>query len=284
MIDLSVVLAVRNEEKFLGKCLESIKDIAGEIIVFDEKSTDKTPEIAKKYKAKLFSVNHEENFHITKQKAIEKASKKWILQLDADEQVSSKLAQEIVKVISMNDQELEFYESNLSNDLFPRHLKVIEARDGKIGTDNGSYTAFFIPRTNYFLGSFLKHGGVYPDGVVRLVKNGYAHFPCRSVHEQIEIKGRVGWLENNLLHFADESFGRYISRFNRYTDIEAKNVTGGFLQNLFLKPLFDANQGFLTIYLRHLGFLDGLPGFIWALFSALHFPIAYFKSIYDKKE
>lgn len=249
MIDLSVVLSVRNEEKFLGKCLESIKDIAGEIIVFDEKSTDKTPEIAKKYHAKLFSVNHEENFHITKQKAIEKATKKWILQLDADEVVNPKLKNEITQTIKSEPSE------------------------------NG----FWIPRSNFFLGRFLKKGGTYPDYTLRLYKNGKGRLPCISVHEQAEVEGEVGFLKNDLLHFADESFGRYISRFNRYTDIEAKNVKGGFFQNLFLKPLFDTNQGFLTIYFRHLGFLDGLPGFIWALFSSLHFPIAYFKSIYDKK-
>ena len=244
MIDLSIVLSVRNEEKFLGKCLESIKDIAGEIIVFDEKSTDKTPEIARKYKAKLFSVNHEENFHITKQKAIEKATKKWILQLDADEVVSLELKKEITQIIKSDPPE------------------------------NG----FWIPRSNFCLGRFLKKGGTYPDYTLRLYRNGEGKLPCKSVHEQAEVEGKVGFLKNDLLHFADESFERYISRWNRYTDLQAKGVKGGFITNIFIKPLFDSLQGFITIYFRHLGFLDGLPGFIWALFSALTIPISYFKS------
>lgn len=281
MKKLSVALAVYNEEQFLGRCLESIKDITDEIIVVDGSSTDKTLQIAKKYKAKVLVTKNEPIFHINKQKALDLTTCEWVLNLDADEVVSPQLAKEIVSVISMSDEDLNSYESHVS-DLFKRHQKVVEARDGKIGSDGGPYTAFFIPRLNYFLGSFLKHGGVYPDGVIRLVKRGYAKFPSKSVHEQMKIEGRVGWLKNDLLHYADQSFGRYINRFNRYTDLEAKKVTGGVLSNIIFKPLFDKHQGFLFLYFRHLGILDGIPGFIWAMFSSFHFPIAYFKSIYDK--
>jgi len=75
------------------------------------------------------------------------------------------------------------------------------------------------------------------------------------------------------------SFGEYIDkRFNRYTDIMATEIKGGLAKNVFWNPLFDPQQGFFSIYIRHLGFLDGFPGFVWALFSGLHYPIAYFKS------
>ena len=124
----------------------------------------------------------------------------------------------------------------------------------------------------------MKKGGTYPDYTLRLYRNGEGKLPCKSVHEQAEVEGKVGFLKNDLLHFADESFERYISRWNRYTDLQAKGVKGGFITNIFIKPLFDSLQGFITIYFRHLGFLDGLPGFIWALFSALTIPISYFKS------
>lgn len=85
---LSVVLATRNEEENLGRCLESVKSLADEIIVVDEYSTDKTVEIAKKYGAKVFLEPHHDNFHVTKQVALEKATGDWILQLDADEVVT----------------------------------------------------------------------------------------------------------------------------------------------------------------------------------------------------
>ena len=82
---LSVVLATYNEEKNLASCLDSVKDIADEIIIVDGTSKDKTVEIAKKYKAKVKVTTNPTNFHINKQKAIDMATKDWILQLDADE-------------------------------------------------------------------------------------------------------------------------------------------------------------------------------------------------------
>lgn len=281
---LSVTLAVYNEEKFLGKCLDSVKDIADEIVVVDGTSTDNTVAIAKKYSAKIIVRENPKNFHINKQKALEASTGEWILQLDADEIVSPNLALEIKRIISMTQGQIEEHEKKLlkRKSLFIRHQRAVEVRDGKIGSENGNYTTFFIPRLNFFLGRFLKHGGIYPDGVIRLFRNGNAKFPCISVHEQISIKGRVGWLQNDLLHYADKTFENYLTRFDRYTDLERLAISGGFLTNIFIKPLFDKNQGFLFLYFRHKGFLDGFPGFVWALFSALHFPIAYFKSL-DKK-
>ena len=135
-------------------------------------------------------------------------------------------------------------------------------------------------RANYFLGRFLRKGGVYPDYTLRLYRRGKGNLPAKSVHEQAEVEGPTGQLKHDLLHYNNPTFGVYIDRrFNRYTDIMAKEMTGGLFSNLVWRPLFDSNQGFLSIYFRHLGCLDGVPGFVWALFSALHFPIAYFKSL-----
>jgi len=92
---VSVVLATLNEEKNLSDCLNSVKDLADEIIIFDENSTDKTREIAQKFKAKVFQTKHEPVFHITKNKAIAMAQSDWILQLDADERLTPALKKEI---------------------------------------------------------------------------------------------------------------------------------------------------------------------------------------------
>ena len=274
---MSVAISAYNEERNLDRCLEAVRHLADEIVIgVDDKTTDTTEQIAKKYTKNVFSLKHNDNFHLLKRKVIEKCRGDWILQLDADEVATPELAKEISRLLTLNDKEIERGQANIP-ELFLRHKHVVELRDGKIGEDSGSYTAFFIPRINFFLGSFLKRGGVYPDGVIRLFKRGFAKIPAESVHEQIKIKGRVGWLKNNLQHFGDPTFWHYIARFNRYTDLEAKTVTGNIIENLFVKPLFDSRQGFMTIYFRHLGFLDGFPGFIWALFSALHFPVAYLK-------
>ena len=109
---LSVVLATRNEEVNIARCLNAIKHIADEIIVYDEHSTDRTVEIAKKLGAKVFSVDHQDNFHITKQKALNLAKNGWILQLDADERVTSKLAEEIKEVLNKNSFQLYSFIKN----------------------------------------------------------------------------------------------------------------------------------------------------------------------------
>ena len=96
---LSIALATYNEEENLARCLDSIKDIADEIIIVDGTSIDKTVEIAKKYKAKVTVTTNPKNFHINKQKAIDQATGDWILQLDADETISPELKEEIKEII-----------------------------------------------------------------------------------------------------------------------------------------------------------------------------------------
>ncbi len=276
-IKLSVVLATRNEEENLAKCLESIKSIADEIIIMDEKSTDNTVQIAKKFDAKVFEVEHESIFHITKQKAIDKASGDWILQLDADEIVTPQLAKEIREVLGHT----EGIKKRKIPELFRRHQKIVEKRDGKLGKDTGEIVAFFMPRRNIFLGKPLTHAGVYPDGVIRLIKKGKARLPAKSVHEQMEIDGEVGWLLGELEHHDSPTLSRYLWRMNRYTDLHAqeladKNVPKNaiyFILYTICKPAVV----FFRLFLRHAGFKDGIRGFLWSLFSSLHFPLAYFK-------
>ena len=281
-VRLSVVLATRNEEENIGRCLSSVKDIADEIIIFDEYSTDNTREIAEKYGAKVYLEEHHEIFHITKQKALEKAKGEWILQLDADEVVTPDLAEEIVSVVV--HQSL----ATNHNSLFYRHQKLIEQRDGPIGKSMGDIVGYFIPRRNMFLGKPLIHAGVYPDGVIRLVKKGKARFPQKSVHEQMRIDGKVSWFSNDLEHYDSPTLKRYFDRMNRYTDLHAqelksKKVSLGlrsFVYYVFLKPF----SVFLNLYLRHKGFLDGVNGFFWSFFSAMHYPIAYFKYLTVKND
>ena len=98
---LSVVLATFNEESNIGDCLSSVKDIADEIIIVDGSSTDKTVEIAKSFGARVVVTENHPIFHINKQKALDLAKNIWVLQLDADERVTKKLSEEILKVVNM---------------------------------------------------------------------------------------------------------------------------------------------------------------------------------------
>jgi glycosyltransferase involved in cell wall biosynthesis len=299
---LSVVLATLNEEDNIGPCLESVKDIADEIIVFDESSTDKTREIARDHGAKVYKTKHQANFHITKQKAIDKAQGGWILQLDADERVTLELANEIKSVIRQTNKQLKDRILSRSREngkqltkkqkLFLRHQRLIEQREGHLasgseslkarrGRSIGEVVAFFIPRMNFFLGKPLIHGGVYPDGVIRLFKNGKARLPGRSVHELMEIDGEVGWLFNDLEHHESPTLKRYLNRNLRYIELVVDQMKEDKLEKnlfntlnyIFIKPTFT----FVSLFIRHKAILDGYRGFIWSFFSSLRFSRAYLK-------
>lgn len=282
MKKISVVLATYNEESNLEDCLRSVANLASEIVIADGQSTDKTVEIAKKFKAIVILTSNKSNFHINKQMAIDRATGDFILLLDADERVSEKLKSEIIKISQMSDKEIEKYESKLPNKkLFDRHISILEQGHKKIGNKNKVYSAFFIPRRNYFLGKYLMYGGVYPDGVIRFFKKGEAYLPMLDVHEQMEVMGRVGWLENDLLHFDSPTFSRYLKRWNRYTSfiaIQLKEKKIGknpvsFLNFCLIKPI----NWFLITFIRHKGFMDGYQGFIFSFFSSLRFPVSYLK-------
>jgi hypothetical protein len=98
----------------------------------------------------------------------------------------------------------------------------------------------------------------------------------------MEVNGEVGWLYNDLEHHESPTLSRYLERANRYTDLTAANFKSKFkskasysalLYYSFIKP----GTVLLNLYFRHRGFMDGMRGFIWSVFSALHYPIAYFK-------
>lgn len=286
-LKLSVAIATYNEEQNIGDCLKSIEGIAQEIVIVDGTSTDKTVEIAKSFGAKVIVKDNPPIFHVNKQRSFEKCQGEWILYLDADERVSKELASEIERLINMDDDQLESYQANLENKrLFERHRQLLEQRDGQIGDSVGAFNAFFVPRLNLFLGKYLKYGGVYPDGVIRLFKRGMAYLPAKDVHEQMVVRGRVGWLASPLYHIDSPTLSRYLIRNSRYIDLlaselkenkQAKGVSG-FLDYCLVRPL----SWFLTTQIRHKGLLDGYQGIIFSFFSALRFPRAYFRYLAHK--
>lgn len=281
---LSVVLATYNEEENIEACLESVKAITDEIVIVDGNSQDRTREIAEGFGAKVIKVENQPNFHINKQKAIEAAHFEWILQLDADERVSPELAREIKYVINLSGHLAERYQQELpERKLFLRHQKLIEERDGKVGAEVGEYTGYFLPRLNYFLGKYLRYGGVYPDGVIRLIKRGKAYLPALDVHEQMVVNGRVGWLRNPLYHIDSPTFTRYLTRNSRYVELIKEQMKKdkmpknlfNFLNYMVIKPV----EWFLITQIRHKGILDGYQGVVFSFFSALRFPRAYWRYI-----
>lgn len=276
---LSLCLITFNEEKFIHIPLDSAYDIADEVVIVDGGSTDKTLEIAKKYGDKI-KIFHEDNptiFLINKQKAIEYARGEWILQLDADEALSPELKKELMTVIASERSE----RGNLnSNKIVPPLRDPAEAVTSSYSPRNdNNIVAYKIPRKNNFLGRYLMKGGVYPDYVTRLYKKDGAHFACKNVHENVIVKGEVGETKGALLHFADPDFNRYLTRWKRYTDVDAKllyqktetqktkNEALLFFDYVLMKPV----AWFFLTYFRHLGILDGWQGFVFHFMSSIRF-------------
>lgn len=251
---LSVVYATFNEEKNLPKSLESIKDLADEIIIVDGSSSDKTVEIAKSFGAKVKITSNKPNFHINKQMAIDAATKDWILQMDADELVSKDLIKEIREILEKDTKEINGY---------------------------------WMPRKNWFLGRFLLKGGQYPDYTIRFYRNGKGRLPQKDVHEQAEVEGKVGYLKEALLHYPYENFKHYLKKWNFYNNIFATQIrqeqkTKNIFQKLvyaFLYLFLRPTHWLLTTFIRHKGFVDGWQGFTFSFFSALRFPISYIKYV-----
>lgn len=256
MIKISVAIATFNEEENIADCLDSVKDWVSEMVIADGYSTDRTVGIAERYGAKIIKAKNVPIFHINKQKAIDECTGDWILQLDADERVTRKLKDEI--------------------------LQVTDGKDAK----NNELNGYWIPRKNWFLGRFLTKGGQYPDYTLRLFRRGKGRLPCESVHEQAVVEGKVGYLQNDLVHLADPNFERYLMRFNRYTSLIAHELVEkktplnllSAVNYLLVKPLF----WFFWTYFRHRGYKDGFPGLIFSSFSSFRYVVAYIK-YWEKK-
>ncbi|HTH79217.1 MAG TPA: glycosyltransferase family 2 protein, partial [Ramlibacter sp.] len=165
-MDLSVIVITRNEEANIAECLASV-GFAGEIVVVDSASTDSTAHIAQQAGAKVVSTTDWPGFGAQKNRALDLATKTWVLSIDADERVTPQLQDEIVAAI----------EAAPSN-----------------------FNAWDMPRRSSFCGRFMSHSGWYPDRVTRLFRRESARFSDDLVHEHVVVKGPVGHLRSDLLH------------------------------------------------------------------------------------
>jgi glycosyltransferase involved in cell wall biosynthesis len=248
LVTLSVVLITQNEETNLPGTLESVlplvRDGLGEIIVVDSGSTDGTLEIAKTNGAKIFTEPWK-GFAAQKNSAIDKATGDWILQLDADEALEPELALEI--------------QSALATD----------------STSNG----FWLPRKNFFLGRWIKHGGFYPDPKLRLIRRGTGRFEEYGAHPTIKVSGPTRTFEHALLHSAYPTLRGYIDHMNNYSSMGAKlAVDKGHRRfsfvNIVIRPLLT----FVYNYFIRLGFLDGREGLLLHLYHSVYVSWKYAKA------
>ena len=251
MSTISVVIATKNEESNIRKCLEHIT-WADEIVIVDDASSDTTVEICKEFTQKIYINDSIGSFHTNKNLGLEKATGEWIFSLDADELITPELAQEVKEVITKSD---------------------------KIG--------FYVPRKNYFLGRWINGCGWWPDNIIRLFKRGVTQWPL-EIHDtpKIQEKERVGRLKHALIHHTYRDLSHYFEKFNQYTSRLAQEEyekgvkvnLSSFLLYFWIKPLY----WFLRKYFLLRGFLNGFPG-LFISFSSAWVIITTYTKLWEKQ-
>ena len=242
---ISVVINALNEEENLSRALSSVKKLADEVVVVDMKSDDQTREVAKKFGAKIYEHERVSYVEPARNFAIEKATGKWILVLDPDEEVGDQLA------------------------------KKLEELAGKPKAD-----FYRIPRKNIHFGKWTKNSRWWPDYNIRFFKKGTVTWN-EVIHSVPMTAGRGLDLPAEeryaIIHHNYSSVGKYIERMNRYSEIQAKTLLeSGYKFNwkdLIRKPLSE----FLGRYFIGGGYKDGLHGLALSLLQAFSEATTYLK-------
>ncbi len=243
MIKLTVAIITFNEEHNIARCLESVKEIADEILVVDSFSTDNTENICLKYGARFVKnafIGHIEQKNI----ALKLSNHDYILSLDADEVLSLELLNEIKKVKA--DFKLSGYRFN---------------------------------RLTNYNGHWVRHCGWYPDTKLRLIKKNHAQWCGLNPHDilQMKVESDVGFLSGDLLHYSYDSISSHINQTNKFTTIAAKAAYAQGVRSSLFKIVTRPILKFLRDYFFKLGFLDGRYGFIICFINALSALLKYSK-------
>ena len=229
--NISVCIIAGNEEQNIRRCIESAT-WASEIIVVDSFSTDRTVEICREYTDRVYQ--HEWLGYIGQKNLIKDMAKgPWILFLDADEEISAELRDEIIE----------------------------EFNSDKIKNVNG----YEFPRMVRFLGRWITHGDWYPDIKMRLFRKDKGVCGGKEPHDRTTVEGRVKRLKAPIYHYTYTGITDQLSSMNRFTSISAK---GKFDENRRFKisdVVFRPVLRFFRCYILKQGFLDGIPGFIIAI-------------------
>ena len=264
-LPVSVIVAARNEEKNLPRCLEALRE-AGEVYVIDSQSTDATPAIAGSFGAKVVQFCYQGGWPKKRQWAMNNLPLEydWILLVDADEALTPKLGDEIRRAI-----------------------------------ENPAFSGYYISLRMHFLGRVLRHGDA-SFWKLALFRRGKGRYECRlkeqdrsmadmEVHEHVVVEGATSRLKNPLIHHNMESLSRYIQKHDEYSNWEASVLLEGEQNSSDLPPALLGTQAqrrrwlkkklyalpgspvllFFYRYFLRLGFLDGVPGLIYCGFQAV---------------
>ncbi|MBI2941344.1 MAG: glycosyltransferase family 2 protein [Chloroflexi bacterium] len=245
MILLSAVVIARDEERFIGDCLDSLRWADETLVVLDARSADRTAEIARGHGAALAVVAFE-NFSQMRNQALAEARGRWVLFVDADERVPVELAAEVQEVLAD------------------------ESRHSLVG--------YWVPRRNFIWGRWIRHGGWFPDYQLRLLRRDCARYDVRrAVHEVAQLTGPAGYLRNMLTHINFETVEEFRRRQEAYATFEARTLFASGVRarphHLILQPL----REFRRRYVQFGGWRDGSHGFRLCFYLACYTFVTYLR-------
>jgi len=240
---ISACVITGNEERNIRRCLESLT-WADELIVVDSFSTDRTAEICREYTQRVYQ--HEWLGYIGQKNLIkDMATESWILFLDADEEISRELRDEILR----------------------------EFECGACAQVAG----YEFPRMVRYLGRWIRHGDWYPDVKLRLFRRELGTCGGKEPHDRTTVNGPIKRLRGHIYHYTYDDIPDQLATLNRFTTITAQTKMDDGqtfrLRDLFFRPIVR----FLRGYLLRTGFRDGLPGLVIACTAAYGVFIKYAK-------
>lgn len=241
MADLSIIIITKNESANIRACLESVA-WAEEIVVVDSASTDGTQEIAREFTQHIHIHADWPGFGAQKNRALDYASKGWVLSLDADERVTPELRAEIEAVLQ-----------------------------------NPCADGYEIPRFSNFCGRFMRHSGWHPDYVLRLFKREKGRFSDALVHESVQMQGSTARLHKPLLHYSYRDFEDVLSKLNSYSSAASTMLQRRGKKGSLAQAVVHGLWAFIRTYFLRAGFLDGREGFMLAVMNAENSYYRYIK-------
>lgn len=246
---LSAVILTKNEEKNIIDCIEHL-NFVDEIIVVDDNSTDRTIDIVKNLPNKniqIFTRAMNSDFSAQRNFALEKVTGVWVLYVDADERVEEKLRRDIQRAVAQSD-----------------------------------FDAYKVIRKDIMWGHTFQYGETGNIRFVRLAKKGSGKWKG-TVHEEWNVKGRIGLLSGNLLHYPHPTISEFLTEIDTYTTLRANEL---YKEGIRVKPyeilLYPVGK-FVTNYFVKQGFRDGVPGFIHATLMSLHSYLVRGKVLLNEK-
>ncbi len=245
---ISATVLTFNNGSTLEMCLRSIAWV-DEIVVVDSFSTDQSLEVASRYTKKIFQ-RQWPGFIQQRNFAKQQTTGEWILWVDADEVVPPELRKEMEHAL----------------------LHAAETVQG-----------FLVPRCSFYLGRWIRHGAWYPDLSVRLFRSEGNWWGGQEPHAAVEIKGGLGRLKNDILHYNYESFGHQIRTIDKYSQMAAMELMKRGQSFSLYKMLTHPLGRFLKEYLIKQGFRDGMPGLIIVV-STMFYVFAKYAKLWELEQ